>query len=316
MPRMNVLYADTRLGGTVKWVYGDPREIDMHVPDELIDSVCFLCTKEGGEYIYGGTAFFLSYVSASMQQQRYIVTARHCIEAIQELGGDVCLRINTEDGGAKVLTVKEEWIFPKSEAVDVAILPIDFPRDCGLRFDVIPHFNLVTDEMSLNLGPGEDLLITGLFTMRHGTQRNHPIVRAGILAATLGEQLEDGAKGGYDAYLAEVRSIGGLSGSPVFVVYRPDAPARRDVLAFSNRDGEPPASPGGYYLLGLIRGHWDEKKGPLKPAFANDMEEVNMGIAVVTPASDLAQLLDSDHVRDDRRRRELERRAERAPTPD
>ena len=71
---------------------------------------------------------------------------------------------------------------------------------------------------SLNVGIGDELITVGLFTQRHGAQKKIPIVRSGIIAAMPDEPFEDQNTGKpYHAYLVEARSIGGLSGSPVFV---------------------------------------------------------------------------------------------------
>ena len=78
--------------------------------------------------------------------------------------------------------------------------------------------------------------------------------------------------GDVDAYLIEARSIGGLSGSPVFL---------RDT------------STGKIYLFGLAHGHWD-----IPPANKNDIQidydsksSVNMGIAIVIPATKILEVL-------------------------
>jgi hypothetical protein len=53
---------------------------------------------------------------------------------------------------------------------------------------------------------------------RAGSTRNIPIVRTGVIAAMPAIDEPFVRKGEeYHAYLAEMRSIGGLSGSPVFV---------------------------------------------------------------------------------------------------
>ena len=43
-----MLFEDRRLGGVAQMVYGDPGEA-MRLPDEIIDSVVFLATKEPKE---------------------------------------------------------------------------------------------------------------------------------------------------------------------------------------------------------------------------------------------------------------------------
>ena len=93
------------------------------------------------------------------------------------------------------------------------------------------------------------------------------------------------------AYLAEMRSIGGLSGSPVFVILNNQRPCKTEIT-----------NPNGWqiYLLGLIRGHWDLKRDLREDAeqSTEDIflgyskgENMNVGIAVVTPAQYLLAVL-------------------------
>ena len=81
-----------------------------------------------------------------------------------------------------------------------------------------------------------------------------------------------------DAYLIESRSIGGLSGSPVFVH-----------LGLNRLlDGKVKTAKGGliFYLLGLIHGHWDVQITENDAAIDDTIyrEAVNVGMAIVTPA--------------------------------
>lgn len=171
---MNVLYADTRLGGVASWVIGDPREADMGVPRELIDCVCYLCAKVNGQWVSGGTAFFVSYPGTRTPAAHlYVVTARHSLKEINQMGAEIGLRINTTDGGAREYAIKGGWFFPDSEAVDLAVLPLDLPAKSGLLFRPFPFFSIAREDGFLHqpFGPGDELLITGLFSMRKGTQK-------------------------------------------------------------------------------------------------------------------------------------------------
>jgi hypothetical protein len=90
--------------------------------------------------------------------------------------------------------------------------------------------------------------------------------------------------GEMEVYLAEGRSIGGLSGSPVFV--------RNTVKTLMQTAGGKPtamAGLGGSHLLGLVHGHWDI---PLSftPAQA---EAVNMGVSIIVPAKKILETLHS-----------------------
>jgi hypothetical protein len=85
--------------------------------------------------------------------------------------------------------------------------------------------------------------------------------------------------------LAEVRSIGGLSGSPVFVNLGPErvSPSRRQ---------RPDRR--FFMLVGIVRGHWEhEEKGIAAKgsAFHDELDKVNWGIATITPVSDLLSIL-------------------------
>jgi hypothetical protein len=102
---------------------------------------------------------------------------------------------------------------------------------------------------SRGIGIGDELFAVGLFVQRAGSTRNIPIVRTGVIAAMPSKDEPFFRHGGeYHAYLAEMRSIGGLSGSPVFVFLN----RIRTVDA-----GIPEGHDYGMFLLGLIRGHWD-----------------------------------------------------------
>jgi hypothetical protein len=83
-------------------------------------------------------------------------------------------------------------------------------------------------------------------------------------------------RGFADVYLIEARSIGGLSGSPVFArtTDNPDSPVRTK-------------------LLGLMHGHWDIKESEInKPSIIQDRQRgVNLGIGVVVPASKILETI-------------------------
>jgi hypothetical protein len=274
----------------------------MRVRDNLTQCVCFLCVQKREQdrtmLHYGGTAFFVSVPSnaASGGQYIYVVTAKHCIEKAKN-SGDLFLRINTQDGGVELIKMTSEWDYPDNEAVDLAVLREELPDTC--EFTSIPMEMLATDEVIQReqIGIGDNLVITGLFTQHYGTQRNLPIVRTGIIASMPHEPLQDENTGfDYEAFLAEVRSIGGLSGSPVFVVLDPGRLIKGS-LRYHHQT----------FLLGLIRGHWDYgEKGALIDFRGEELEAVNMGIATLTPIRELFAMLNSKEFAAERRRLDSE----------
>ena len=100
--------------------------------------------------------------------------------------------------------------------------------------------------------------------------------------------------------LVEVRSIGGLSGSPVFV---------RETIQIKGvltQDGKP-AVMGGLgrtLFLGLMYGHWDIRESELNSAqISHDAKRgVNLGIGIVVPANKILETINRPELRDMRNR--------------
>jgi hypothetical protein len=93
-----------------------------------------------------------------------------------------------------------------------------------------------------------------------------------------------------DVYLIEARSIGGMSGSPVFV--RPSGKIPIQTLP----DGSSESVIGvrdKTKLLGVIHGHWDVREADINqyPVEQDRKRGVNYGIAIVVPAVKLIETL-------------------------
>ena len=106
------------------------------------------------------------------------------------------------------------------------------------------------------------------------------------------------ALGLQEAYLVELLSIGGLSGSPVFTYLggiRREFPIGGEISVT--------ARAGAIYLLGLVHGHWNLGSGERLDVACDALdggERVNMGIAIVVPITRLLEILDYPAVRDAR----------------
>jgi hypothetical protein len=85
-----------------------------------------------------------------------------------------------------------------------------------------------------------------------------------------------------EAHLIEVRSLGGLSGSPVFVVLPP-----------FRRKGSAPSHEARAYLLGLISAHWDQRVRSDQFVDPVEEEKINQGIAAVVPAARILELINA-----------------------
>lgn len=235
-----------------------------------------------------GTAFFISRnIPDSDRMFTHVVTARHVIDGIRAFGiREVLLRINCTDGVARWLpTPLEDWVsHPSANNVDVAV----FSQSCAfdqnwdqLTFDV---GDCATDEVITReeIGLGSEVFVIGLFSHHFGRDRNLPIVRTGNIAAMPEEPVQARGFGSMDVYLIEARSIGGLSGSPVF--WRPPLLRRAaddavEVLRKEHR----------CYLLGIVHGHFEDrgKAGPEESGVGS----VNVGIGIVVPAHQIIATL-------------------------
>src|SRR6185437_11796915 len=122
------MYCDRRIGGIEKWYLEKPKDADMIVPREILNCVCFIGLQtQDGSYHPKGTAFFLGQLREGTAGPPlvYVVTAKHLITKIKDLGCDrVCLRLNCSSGGFSWHdTPLQDWVsHPTDPSVDVAVL--------------------------------------------------------------------------------------------------------------------------------------------------------------------------------------------------
>ncbi len=263
----------------------------MIVSDNVRKSVAFLGYRMAdGIFRMAGSAFF---IGNELTGAAYAVTARHVIDEIRRRGLDqVWFRSNTKTGEAKwIETPLGAWLYhPTDQTVDVAILSVTVPDD--LDHLIISNKMCVTDTVmkEQEVALGEEVFITGLFSHHHGAHRNIPIVRVGNLAC-LSEERVITEFGEIEAYLIEARSIGGLSGSPVFLNLGVSRMIKGQVMHAQN-------SPI-FYLLGLIHGHFDvrvQTQDRIEPDKSDEMSpaRINTGIAIVVPFSKIQEVIDAN----------------------
>jgi hypothetical protein len=255
----------------------------MIVPRELLSSVVFIGVREPGGERLGGTGYFASVPLASNPARHhiYLVTARHCVDGRTSL----IARVNaTADSGGGTKSVDlpdgddKKWFRhtspgPGEDFVDLVATRWPDPDGAfaaGYRW--VPqsmYFDeaLFGDNPMSGAGLADEVITIGLLTVHYGTTRNAPVVRVGNLALIPDEPVLVTYQGGLQRrmrlYLTELRSISGLSGSPVFLRHR-------------QAIGEPMAQ---LSLLGTMIGHWD------------DGDRNHMGFGKVVPSQLLAEVL-------------------------
>ena len=257
----------------------------MRIPNPLLKCVGFV-SRDQENLDYRASAFVVSVPHDEHSGCLHLVTAKHVAISLQK--GEAIIAFNGKDGLPLWMKNTDEasWFFHPDETVDVAILPMASLRLREYDYqDISTNLFLTSDgSQEYGIGIGDDVFTIGLFAPFIGTLRFTPMVRTGVIAMMPQGRVQHPKFGSIEAYLTESRSLGGLSGSPVFV---------RDTVSVQgvNKEGKlrPFSAPAGFHLLGLLSGHWDA------PAAAND-GSLNMGISLVVPATKILEALFSPEI--------------------
>ena len=246
----------------------------MRVPNRLLNCVGFV-SRDQDQPDYRASAFVVSVPHDAESGCLHLVTAKHV--AVQLQSGEAMIALNGKDGLPLWMKNGKEvpWFFHPETNVDVAILPMASTRLNEYDYQDISTTVFLTEERNskFGVGIGDEVVNVGLFRPYFGDLRLIPLVRTGTVAMMPARTMPHPKFGTIDAYLVEGRSIGGLSGSPVFV--------RNTVhLQTIDKDGEaaPCSTLGEYHLLGLISGHLEA------PPSQDSPHVVNTGFSIVVPA--------------------------------
>jgi hypothetical protein len=290
-----------------------PKDINMRLPRGITGCVGFLAHDEP-VIKYGGTAFLVGIKQDNDPDRTFLhlVTAAHNAEAIED--GPWVLGMNGRDGGKILVRSGDDmrwWYHPTDKKhVDVAVTIFSTPKLKDYDLGWVPVEMFLSDERiaQSNIGIGDEISIVGLFTRFSGKYTHEAIARIGNIAMMPKEPVPVKDYGPMEAYLAEGRSIGGLSGSPVFVRETVNNAA---VDAKGNR--YPCLGHGKIHFLGMMQGHWDV---PLDFKTTEQEEAVNMGISIVVPAKKILEVLFHPELIEMRKKFEDDLTAENAPVQD
>ena len=281
-------FVDVRCAGAEVHYCQPPREnIRLRLPEQIKRCVGFLSHAIANPK-YLGTGFLVALRGKHDNAYIHLVTAAHVAELLDP--GDWLFGMNGKERGKiwiKGGSVKW-WYHPtERETVDCAVTIFASDRIEEYEIEYIPDVMFVTEEKikQFDLGIGDEIHVVGLFTRFHGNERHVPIVRTGNVAMMPSERVPVAKNLEMEVYLAEGRSIGGLSGSPVFI---------RESLNTAMQDGKGQIKgfmgQGQLHFLGLMRGHWETETLPAKVQ-QEQVEAVNMGISVVVPAQKIWEVL-------------------------
>lgn len=259
----------------------------MRINEAVRKSIFFLgIIDPSGAFVPYGTGF-IGLWSESGIMFPYLITAKHVLEDIRGTKRPMVARVNIKDGKTQVGGVESDhWYFhPTVKKCDIAV------ATCLISFDTfdIRGVDLLNDHLTPeyidanDIGCGDEVFTAGLLTSHFGETRNIPIVRMGNIAAMIEEPVDLGDEWGQqEVYLIESRSIGGLSGSPVFLntqPYRFVKDHKTIDAAGHKRD----------YIMGINVGLFETKANadslPKDRAEKREdfLERMSAGIAIVVP---------------------------------
>ncbi len=254
----------------------------MRLAGILRKSVVFFGKYKDGEFKAGGTGFFAVGRTSDRIGCTYLITARHVAKQLASDG--IILRINTKGGGAReVRNPQFEWVFHSDEEnVDVAAAISAPHRDDDVF--AVPLSVLLTDfkQGSKRVEAGAPVYVAGLFNLFAGQKKNIPVVHTGHVALLPEDEaipVQNRWTGGRSmarAYLVQVQTLGGSSGSPVFI--------RRSVKTLPlpkpyEDTGIFPEAFGATWLLGVWQGAWEG------PPDGNVQQNFNVGPNSRVPVS-------------------------------
>jgi hypothetical protein len=272
------------------------------IRDEFLDCVVYLFpdrpSAEAGERI-GGSGFLVGVVSKGLPTNfwfLYAVTNKHVVK-----GGATTVRLTTRDGKTDVIETDERsWVeHPDGDDLSVCLISFD-PKI--FKFHHVPRERFLTRDIvkNLNIGPGDEIFVVGRFVGHEGKQQNRPTMRSGVIGQMPHEPVIQDDGFAQDSFLIEARSIGGYSGSPVFLYIMPSTLDR-----FVRRPQQV-AGMHGEWLLGVEWGmllDWEsvcnERGTPVNATNPRAMQvPINTGMMGAVPVWKLAHMLDSGPLAD------------------
>lgn len=257
----------------------------MKMRPEFIETVCFLGVEDSnGNIKPRATAFYVvvPFKHNRLQGRGYLVTARHNIEAAGQRRMYASINeglLGTNRTPQWLPIEAERWYVDDDPTIDVAIADWRPEHSRSYLGVLTDNFIEGSPEGGSPFVPalGMETATIGLFHHHAGTDQHSPILRSGNVAALPVDKVKT-KMGSMKAYLIEARSVGGLSGSPVFI--------GEDVYHGEKRQP----------LLGLIHGHFDWKDEISSKQF----QPIQTGVAIVTPSSAILSILYQEELKSKR----------------
>lgn len=259
------------------------------IPDQLQRSVVYLypnvdAARTGSGV--GGTGFFVALRDDPFAESfQYLVTNIHVSQTANRT-----VRINTTDGGVETIEVPSSaWVnHPNGDDIAAAALTLQ-PNWAVTALDWSTLAVTPSRIADLNMGVGDEVFMLGRFISHDNLQLNQSLARFGNIAMMPGDPVEDGRNLLVEAFLVEMRSLSGFSGSPVFVHIGPGTYRGNGTMM--------PFYTEAIGLMGIDTGHkavMTEVRQKREGAKTDLEVPLNTGISIVAPVWRIREVLDAD----------------------
>jgi hypothetical protein len=275
-----------------------------NIPPNLLDCAIYLYetaedAREGKSV--GGTGFLVGYITERERLkhvQLYAVTNAHVVDI--HLGNSPVIRLNTHLGATDVLDIPHDSWIAHPDRDDIAICPLKLTMSIQ-KYRWLPLDMFLEKDRMRGINPGAECFLVGRFLTHEGKQRNAPTVRSGVLAQLPEDPIRNDDTGlSQESFLVEIKSIGGYSGSPVFVLGNVIRLAQSAGVIQNQQRQEMQQQ---FYFLGVNWCHtntWEQvyerSRGTYVPTQSPFYVKSNTGMAGVVPAWKLREMFELQEV--------------------
>lgn len=256
------------------------------IPDKLLRSVVFVypdAENARAGRSAGGSGFFVRFNAHGENAATcYLVTNTHVA-----LGAPRTLRYLDATGSVQFCDIPGNAWRTHPEGDDISVAQI--PSDTGVDIVAIDWSEMAasrTRMKELNVGVGDEVFMLGRFLTSDAVEVSQPLARFGNIAMMPGQQVTDGRGLQVEAFLMEMRSLPGYSGSPVFVYIGPGT--------YRGNGAMMPFHSEIIGLLGIDTGHKAARAPVYDSVTCNETKlkvTINSGVSIVAPAWRIADAL-------------------------